>query len=137
MRTEGCAAVPKFPYMPLYVDDYLSATTELSTLEHGSYLLLLFAAWKRPGCDLPDDDVKLARVVKQPLGVWTKRLRPVLEPSFSRSRTAFGARGGRARYAPTSSMSARSAAVPRRRGTRRRLPDLPAGGPATARLLSH
>jgi uncharacterized protein YdaU (DUF1376 family) len=75
--------MPEFPYMPLYVDDYLSATHELSTLEHGAYLLLLFAAWKRPGCDLPDDDAKLARVAKQPLGVWTKRLRPVLAEFFA------------------------------------------------------
>lgn len=52
----------EFPALPLWTDAYLADTRHLSTLEHGAYLLLLMEAWRRPHCDLPDDDRILARL---------------------------------------------------------------------------
>ncbi|WP_191060997.1 DUF1376 domain-containing protein [Geminicoccus harenae] len=69
-----------FPAMPFYTDAYLADTTHLTTEEHGAYLLLLFAAWRSPGCCLRDDDAFLARVAKVTPDRWRKRLRPVLAP---------------------------------------------------------
>lgn len=51
-----------FPAIPFWTDAYLADTRHLSTLEHGAYLLLLFEAWRRPLCNLPDDDALLARL---------------------------------------------------------------------------
>jgi len=69
-----------FPAMPFYTDAYLADTTHLTTEEHGAYLLLLFAAWRSPGCSLRDDDAFLARVAKVTPDRWRKRLRPILAP---------------------------------------------------------
>lgn len=51
-----------FPALPLWTDAYLADTRHLTTCEHGAYLLLLFEAWRRPHCGLPDDDELLARL---------------------------------------------------------------------------
>ena len=37
------------PYIMWHVDDYLGDTTHLSTVEHGAYILTMFACWKRGG----------------------------------------------------------------------------------------
>lgn len=66
--------------MPLYVADYLGDTQHLSTEEHGAYLLLLMALW-RVGGTLPNDDVKLARIVRLSKAKWL-RLKPSLMDLF-------------------------------------------------------
>jgi uncharacterized protein YdaU (DUF1376 family) len=58
-------------FMPFYVGDYLADTSHLSCEEHGAYLLLLFAAWKRGG-RLPNDPVQLARIAACPQRRWMK-----------------------------------------------------------------
>lgn len=64
-------------WMPLYVGDYLADTIALSCEEHGAYFLLLMDYWRRQG-PLPDDDVKLARIVRLPMKRWL-----VLRPSIA------------------------------------------------------
>jgi uncharacterized protein YdaU (DUF1376 family) len=53
----------EYPMFPLWTDAYLADTAELSTLEHGVYLLLLIAMW-RAGGYLPNRDDRLARFAR-------------------------------------------------------------------------
>lgn len=70
----------EFPALPLWTDAFVGDTTHLSCEEVGAYILLLFAAWRRPGCDLPDDDKFLAHITRCDVRTWRKRYRPVLAP---------------------------------------------------------
>lgn len=69
-----------FPYMPLYVGDYLRDTNNLNAEEHGAYLLLIFDLWNAGG-RLPADpeDLRIrARVSRRRWpAVWYK-----LAPKF-------------------------------------------------------
>jgi uncharacterized protein YdaU (DUF1376 family) len=56
----------------LWTDKYLADTRHLTTLEHGAYLLLIMEAWRRPHCDLPDDDRILARMAGLPADEWAE-----------------------------------------------------------------
>jgi uncharacterized protein YdaU (DUF1376 family) len=53
----------EFPAMPLWTDAYLADTSDLTTNEHGCYLLMLMIAWRRPECALPDDMAWLKRAM--------------------------------------------------------------------------
>lgn len=59
-----------YPFLPLATDAYLADTRHLSTVEHGAYLLLLMEAWRRPHCNLPDNDLLLARLAGLELADW-------------------------------------------------------------------
>lgn len=67
----------EFPAFPLWTDAYLGDTTHLTTIEHGAFLLLLFAAWRTPTYDLPDDDKLLARYCRLTPSQWA-RIRPTI-----------------------------------------------------------
>lgn len=67
-------------YMPLWIADYLADTQHLTRDEHGAYLLLLMAYWRK-GEPLADDDRKLAAIAKASPAEW-RRLRPVLSEFF-------------------------------------------------------
>lgn len=73
----------QFPALTLWTDAYLSDTRHLSTLEHGAYLLLLMEAWRRPNCDLPDDDRFLARLAGVGADEWAG-IKPVVMEFWTR-----------------------------------------------------
>lgn len=66
----------EFPIMPFYIDSYLSDTTGLTNMEHGTYLLLLFAMW-RAGGGIPNDDDRLARIAHLTSRQWL-RVKPTI-----------------------------------------------------------
>lgn len=59
------------PSMPMYWDAYLADTTHLTTEEHGAYLLLLGAMWRRNG-SVPDDDRDNARILGLTPAKWRR-----------------------------------------------------------------
>lgn len=66
--------------MPMFWDAYLADTTHLSTEEHGAYLLLLGAMWRRNG-SVPDNDRDNARILGLTPAKWRQikgRLAPLL-----------------------------------------------------------
>ncbi len=69
--------VAEFPAIPLWTDAYLGDTTHFSTIEHGAFLLLLFTAWRTSTCDLPDDDVLLAKYCRMTQAQW-QRVKPTI-----------------------------------------------------------
>lgn len=71
----------EFPALPLWTDALLGDTTHLSAEEFGVYMLLLIAAWRRPDCDLPDDDALLARYARVTPRRWD-RLKAIIRPFF-------------------------------------------------------
>ena len=105
------------PFMQLYVGDYLADTLDLTTEQHGAYLLLLMTMW-RHDANLPNDPAKLARIARVSLRRWhlvwgeiqhffyvdgdeirNKRLDREHQKasSISEKRIASGAAGGRAK----------------------------------------
>lgn len=60
------------PFMQFYVADYFGDTQHLTTEQHGAYLLLLFTMWRAVEGKLPDDDTKLARIVRLPVARWNR-----------------------------------------------------------------
>lgn len=67
-------------FMPLWIGDYLADTTHLNTEQHGAYLLLLMAYWRRGG-PLPADDQHLCRVAGVTIYKW-RALRATIAAFF-------------------------------------------------------
>lgn len=57
------------PTMPVGVDRYLADTAHMTLEEQAVHFRLQIYAWRSPGCCLPDDDSRLARM----LGITPKR----------------------------------------------------------------
>lgn len=71
-------------WMPMYWADYFGDTLHLTTEEHGAYLLLIGAYWRRGG-PLPDDDKLLKNITKLSRFQW-KNHRETLAEFFEISR---------------------------------------------------
>jgi len=69
-------------WMPLYIGDYLSATTHLSAEESGGYLHLLMHAWKNGS--LPSDMEGLRRIARIDKDAWSNAW-AMLQPFFDMS----------------------------------------------------
>jgi len=67
-------------WMPIYIGDYLSATSRLSTEQHGAYLLLIMDYWKNGA--LPNDDHVLAQITRMTPTAWGNA-RSILQAFFS------------------------------------------------------
>ena len=70
----------QMPFMQFYPTDYLADTAHLTTLEHGAYFLLILNYWQRGG-RLPDEDRRLAGIVKMEVPDWLL-IRPVMQDFF-------------------------------------------------------
>ena len=66
-------------WMPLYIADYLSATSRLTTEQHGAYLLLIMDYWKNGAP--PDNDQVLAQITKLSPDAWSNA-RTMLQTFF-------------------------------------------------------
>ena len=69
-------------WMPMYWRDYIADTRNLSTEQHGAYLLLIGYYWVT-GRPLPDDDAQLCAVARCTLARW-RALRPLVLAFFRR-----------------------------------------------------
>lgn len=69
------------PFMQLYPSDFVGDTLQLSPEQIGVYLLMLMAMWNADG-ELPNDDVKLARVARLSLKKW-RSVAPDIMPFFT------------------------------------------------------
>lgn len=106
------------PFLQLYAGDYLADTLDLTTEQHGAYLLLLITMW-RHDARLPNNPVKLARIARVHPPRWARvwaeieKFFTVSDDGFitntrllkehekarhkSQSRAASGAKGGKAK----------------------------------------
>ena len=66
-------------WMPLYIADYLSSTSRLTTEQHGAYLLLIMDYWKSGAP--PDNDLVLSQITKLSPDAWSNA-RTMLQPFF-------------------------------------------------------
>lgn len=67
-------------WMPIWIGAYTADTMDLTTLQHGAYLLLLLNYWRKR-CALPDNDDVLRSITKLERAEW-KRNRAVLAGFF-------------------------------------------------------
>ena len=68
------------PYMPLYVADYLSATSHLDAAQSGAYLHLIMHYWQKGS--LPTEDKFLARIAKMTTRQWDAS-KPIIKAFFT------------------------------------------------------
>lgn len=68
-------------WMPLHIGAYQADTMHLSRDQHGAYLLLLMAYWRKGG-PLPADDCRLSTIAKATMSEWRK-LKPIIAEFFT------------------------------------------------------
>lgn len=74
-------------WMPIYWGDYLKDTRDLTTLQHGAYLLLIAHYWQHE--KLPTEDVPLATIAGVSVAVWRKIKEPIaakFKPDWTHTR---------------------------------------------------
>ncbi|CAA2144299.1 DUF1376 domain-containing protein [Methylobacterium bullatum] len=65
------------PTMPVGVDRHIADTAHMTNEEAGAYFRLQIFAWRSPGCCLPDDDARFARMLGTTLKRWAV-LKPIV-----------------------------------------------------------
>ncbi len=70
------ALLARFPALPIWTDALLGDTYHLTPAQFGVYMRMLLVAWRRPNCDLPNDDKYLAQISGDPRS-W-KKIKPVV-----------------------------------------------------------
>lgn len=80
----------RLPYMPLFVDDFLSSTkvAAMTPAEVGGYLMLLMNCWASGDVSIPADDSSLEMISR--LGVGWKKSRNKLRACFTEHPTKEG-----------------------------------------------
>src|SRR5262245_12389690 len=68
------------PWFPFYVQDYMTATLDLTFEERGAYIALLCLAWLRADSAIPDDMESL----KRSLGLHGNRFNRLVPPLLNR-----------------------------------------------------
>lgn len=68
--------------MPIYIGDYLAATSRLTTEQHGAYLLLIMDYWRNG--PLPDNDQVLSQITRMSADAWSNA-RSILQAYFTHS----------------------------------------------------
>lgn len=66
-------------WMRFNIGDYLADTMDLSTYQHGIYILLIMHYFRRGGLPAPDDKAALARIAKTPMRQWLSQSDPVMQ----------------------------------------------------------
>lgn len=66
-------------WMPLYVGDYLRDTRDLTTVQHGAYLMLIMHYWQH--ASLPQTEQQLAAIAGLSIKDWRK-LSPPIQAKF-------------------------------------------------------
>ncbi len=74
----------EFPFLPLWVDAYLSDTVDLTPEQHGIYLLLLMLAWRRADCSIPADTEYLRSWFRHQTGMHGNKFNAVVPPILER-----------------------------------------------------
>lgn len=67
----------QLPTMPVGVDRHIADTAHMTNEEAGAYFRLQIFAWRSPGCCLPDDDARFARMLGTSLKRW-QALKPIV-----------------------------------------------------------
>jgi uncharacterized protein YdaU (DUF1376 family) len=67
-------------WMAFYVGDYVKNTMQLTTQQHGAYMLLIMSCWQQGGA-VDGDDESLASITKLSMRDWLRE-RPKLAPFF-------------------------------------------------------
>ena len=71
-------------WMPLYIGDYMADTMHLTCDQHGAYLLLMMAYWRKGG-PLPSNDASLSAICRLSLDAWSIH-KAVLKEFFDTSK---------------------------------------------------